>query len=230
MENRKYRNGMLFGIIGAILTLPGDLLIGANPASKIITGSQMVDMFIDAAGNSELRMVIGGMLGAVGIPITALGYYQLYERLFKPQDGIIPSVYKIGVYATAVLGGAGVHLPCAVIPMLYKWIAPTDSALAASVAERYADWFMMPTMVIFGVLLFAALIYQTVVIIKGRTAYRKRAAFYNMAIGVAVSYVLAWAIGKNAVGNGIGTGAISIGHLYMFTMFYADMPKEWSNE
>ena len=53
-----------------------------------------------------------------------------------------------------------------------------------------------------------------------------------MAIGVAVSYVLAWAIGKNAVGNGngIGTGAISIGHLYMFTMFYADMPKEWSNE
>ena len=175
-------------------------------------------------------MVIGGMLGAVGIPITALGYYQLYERLFKPQDGIMPSVYRIGVYATAVLGGAGVHLPCAVIPMLYKWIAPTDSALATSVAERYADWFMMPTMVIFGVLLFAALIYQTVVIIKGRTAYRKRAAFYNMAIGVAVSYVLAWAIGKNAVGNGIGTGAISIGHLYMFTMFYADMPKEWSNE
>ena len=81
-----------------------------------------------------------------------------------------------------------------------------------------------------GVLLFIALVYQTVVIIKGRTAYKKRAALYNMAIGVAVSYVLAWVIGKNAVGNGIGTGAISIGHLYMFTMFYADMPKERSNE
>ncbi|MBR1392993.1 MAG: hypothetical protein IJ561_04070 [Ruminococcus sp.] len=230
MDNRKFRNGMLFGIVGAVLTLIGDLLIGANPASDITTGSQMVDIFIDAAENSELRMVIGGMLGAVGIPITALGYYQLYERLFRPLGGVMPSVYKIGVYATAVLGGAGVHLPCAVIPMLYKWIAPTDPTLAANVAERYANWFMMPSMVMFGVLLFIALVYQTVVIIKGRTAYKKRAALYNMAIGVAVSYVLAWVIGKNAVGNGIGTGAISIGHLYMFTMFYADMPKERSNE
>ncbi|MBR1423385.1 MAG: hypothetical protein IJ571_08100 [Ruminococcus sp.] len=230
MDNKKFRNGMLFGIIGAILTLLGDLLIGANPASDITTGSQMVDMFIDAAGNSELRMVFGGMLGAVGIPITALGYYQLYERLFKPLCGIMPTAYKLGVFATAVLGGAGVHLPCAVIPMLYKWIAPTDPALAASVAERYSNWFMMPSMVIFGVLLFAALIYQTIVIFKGKTAYKRRAALYNMAIGVAVSYVLAWAIGKNAVGNGIGTGAISIGHLYMFTMFYADMPKEYIKE
>ncbi len=227
MDNKKYRNGMLWGIIGAVLTLLGDLLIGANPASEITTGSQMVDMFIDAAENSELRMVIGAMLGAVGIPITALGYYQLYERLFKPLGGAMPSVYRLGVFATAVLGGAGVHLPCAVIPMLYKWIAPTDPKLAVSVAERYADLFMMPSMAIFGVLLFTALIYQTVMVLKGKTPYKKRAALYNMAIGVAVSYILAWAIGKNTVGNGIGTGAISIGHLYMFTMFYADMPKEY---
>lgn len=228
MDHNKFRNGMLLGIAGAILTLLGDLLIGANPASEITTGSQMVDMFIDAAENSELRMAAGGMLGAVGIPVTALGYYQLYERLFRPQGGIMPSVYRLGVYATAVLGGAGVHLPCAVIPMLYKWIAPTDPSLAASVAENYANWFMMPSMVIFGVLLFAALVYQTVIIVKGKTAYRKRSAFYNMAIGVAASYILAWVIGKNAVGNGIGTGAISIGHLYMFTMFCADMPDEYT--
>lgn len=230
MDNKKFRNGMLFGILGAILILLGDLLIGANSASDITTGSQMVDMFIDAAGNSELRMALGGMLGAVGIPVTALGYYQLYERLFRPLGGVMPSVCRFGVYATAVLGGAGVHLPCAVIPMLYKWIAPTDPALAANVAERYANWFMMPSMVIFGVLLFTALVYQTAVIVKGKTAYRKRAALYNMAIGAAASYILAWAIGKNTVGNGIGTGAISIGHLYMFTMFYADMPKEFREE
>ena len=223
MDNKKFRNGMLFGIAGAILTLLGDLFIGANAVSNITTGSQMVDMFIDAAECSELRMAVGGMLGAVGIPITALGYYQLYERLFKPLGGIMPAVYKLGVFAFAVLGGAGVHLPCAVIPMLYKWISPTDPTLAASVAERYASWFMMPSMVLFGVLLFVALFCQTVIIAKGKTAYRKRAVLYNMAIGVAVSYILAWAIGENVVGNGIGTGAISIGHLYMFTMFYADI-------
>lgn len=46
MDNKKFRNGMFFGIVGAILTLLGDLLIGANPASEITTGSQMVDMFM----------------------------------------------------------------------------------------------------------------------------------------------------------------------------------------
>ena len=44
---------------------------------------------------------MGGMLGAVGIPITALGHYQLYERLFKPLEGIMPSIYKLGVFAAA---------------------------------------------------------------------------------------------------------------------------------
>ena len=133
-ENARFRNGMIFGIAGAVITLLGDLFIGANPASGITTGSKMVDMFVDAAGDPELRMVIGGMLGAVGIPVTSLGYYQLYERLFKPLGGAMPSLYRLAVFALAVLGGAGTHLPCAVIPMLYKWISPTDPELAASVA------------------------------------------------------------------------------------------------
>lgn len=153
MDNKKFRNGMLFGIAGAVLTLLGDLMIGADFSSDLTTGSQMVDMFIDGAGNSELRMAVGGMLGAVGIPITALGYYELYERLFKPRGGIMPAIYKLAVFATAAL--------------------------------------------------------------------------YNMAVGAQASYILAWAIGRNAVGNGIGTGAISIGHLYMFTMLYADRPREY---
>lgn len=72
MDNRKFRNGMLFGVAGAVITLIGDLLIGANPASDITTGSQMVDMFIDAAGNSELRMAIGGMLGLLALIPSAL--------------------------------------------------------------------------------------------------------------------------------------------------------------
>ena len=34
------------------------------------------------------------LLGAVGIPITVLGYYQLYESLFKPLGGVMkPPVY-----------------------------------------------------------------------------------------------------------------------------------------
>ena len=112
------------------------------------------------------------------------------------------------------------------IPLLYEWIAGTDEQLAIQVAEKYANYFMMPLMVIFGCLLLTALVYQTIIILKGKTSFSKRAALYNMAIGVVISYILAAVIGDNIIGNAIGTGAISIGHLYMFMMFMIDRPKD----
>ena len=225
IKKLSYRTALLCGCIGALLTLIGDILIGANPACNITTGVAMLDMFVGAAKNSDLRMAIGGLIGAIGIPITGIGYMQIY-RHFKDHKGIMPKVYQISTFAYMTLAGAGVHLPCAVIPLLYEWIAGTDEQLAIQVAEKYANYFMMPLMAIFGCLLLAALVYQTIIILKGKTSFSKRAALYNMAIGVVISYILAAVIGDNIIGNAIGTGAISIGHLYMFMMFMIDRPKD----
>lgn len=225
IKKLSYRTSLLCGCIGALLTLTGDILIGANPACSISTGVAMLDMFVGAAKNSDIRMAIGGLIGAIGIPITAIGYMQIYHQ-FKDHNCIMSKIYQIAIFSYMTLAGAGVHLPCAIIPLLYKWIAGTDEQLAIQVTEKYANYFMMPLMIIFGCLLFIALIYQTVIILKGKTAFQKHAALYNMAIGVIISYVIAAVIGDNIIGNAIGTGAISIGHLYMFTMFILDSPQE----
>lgn len=222
----RIQRGLAIGFIGAVITLIGDLLIGANPAAAEMTGVMMVDMFRDAADNSDLRMVVGGMIGAIGISLTGVGYFQIHQ-LLRHRKGVMPYVYQLSALMYTGLAGAGTHLNCAAIPMLYKWIAASDKALAISVTEKYANCFMMPPTILFGVLLLAALAYQAAVIGKGETAYPRRAVFYNMVFGVIAAYALAAIVGNNVVGNGIGTGAISIGHLWMFGMLLLKCPNEY---
>lgn len=169
-------------------------------------------------------MVLGGMLGAIGISFTGVGYFQISQFL-KDGKGILPRVYQLSTLMFIGLAGAGTHLSCAAIPMLYKWIAVSDPELAVTVAEKYANCFMMPPTVIFGILLLASLVYQTVVIWKKETAYPRHAVFYNMAFGVIAAYALAAVIGDNVIGNGIETSAISIGHLWMFGMMLLKCPR-----
>lgn len=226
MEWGRFERGLAIGLGGAAVTLLGDLLLGANPAAVGQTGSAMVDLFRDAAGNSEVRMVLGGMLGAVGIPFTGVGYCQLH-RLLKHRKGVMPRMYQLAALLFIGLAGAGTHLNCAAIPLLYQWIAASDPALAVAVTEKYANCFLMPPTILFGVLLLAALLYQTAVIWKGETAYPRRAVFYNMAVGVVAAYAAAAAIGNNRVGNGIATGAVSIGHIWMFGMLLLRCPEEY---
>lgn len=226
MVSERFQKGLAVGLGGAVITLIGDLLIGANPAAGELTGVMMVDMFLDAVGNSSLRMILGGMLGAVGISFTGVGYYQIYQ-LLKHRKGLMPYVYQLSTLLFIGLAGAGTHLSCAAIPMLYQWIAASDPTLAAVVTEKYANCFMMPPTILFGVLLIAALIYQTVIIWKRETAYPRRAVFYNMAFGVIAAYAAAAIIGNNAIGNGVGTGAISIGHIWMFGMMLVGCPNEY---
>lgn len=226
MNQEKYKQGLTIAFIGAAMTLIGDLLIGANPAAPELTGVMMVDLFRDATSNSDLRMVWGGMLGAVGISFTGVGYVQIYQIL-KNQRGIMPFIYQLSALMYIGLAGAGTHLNCAAIPMLYKWIAVSDPQLAVSVTEKYAYYFMMPPTVLFGVLLFVALVYQAVLIGRGKTAYPKHAVFYHMVFGVIVAYAAAAIIGNNAIGNGIGTGAISMGHMWMFGMMLLKRPEAY---
>ncbi len=94
MDPVKYKKGLAIAFIGAAMTLIGDFLIGANPAAPELTGVMMADLFRDAAGNSDLRMVLGGMLGAVGISFIGVGYFQIYQ-LLKNQKGVMPFIYWV---------------------------------------------------------------------------------------------------------------------------------------
>ena len=226
MKGYSLKKGLLWGCVGSVLTLIGDILLGANPAYAAPTGALLVDMLSDCLRAQDLRLVIGGMLGVVGIPITALGYAALAVIIAPVQRGMT-KVYRFAVLAFAAFAGAGVHLSCAAVPLLYKWVADADPSLACLIAQRCTVYFVIPLIVLFGVPLFLALAWQAIVFARGCTAYPRHAAFYNMAVGAAAGYLLAGVIGSNVVGNAVGTGAISIGHLWMFGMLLWKLPREY---
>lgn len=74
---KNYRNGLICAVIGSVLTMIGDFLIGANPAADLPTGVVIIDLYGDCLRNSDLRMMAGGMLGVFGMPLTGIGYYRL---------------------------------------------------------------------------------------------------------------------------------------------------------
>ena len=219
MTQKQYKTTLLLGIMGAILTLIGDLLIGANPAggSDITTGSSMLDAFADSAATSDFRLVLGGMLGMIGLPLEGAAYFGIGKYLLKNQRGIMPILYQTAVLAQTGIAGSA-HLSCAVIALLINWIAPIDASLAVDVALKYTYDILTPMTIIFGVLLFIALVYLFVLMIKGDTPYPRYAAFYNMAFGAGVGMIVGALIGSNTIGNGISTAAVSLGTLWMFSM------------
>ena len=197
MTQKQYKITLLLGIIGAVLTIFGDYLIGANPAgrSAITTGSPMLDAFADSTAGSDLRLVLGGMLGLIGLPMEGAAYFGMGKLLLKDRKGVMP------------------HLSCAVIALLMKWIAPADPNLAVDVVLKYTYCILTPMTVFFGVLLFIALLYQFILIVRGSTPYPRYAAFYNMALGAGVFMLIGAVIGNNTIGNGISTAAVSMGTL-----------------
>lgn len=219
MTQKQYKITLLLGIIGAVLTIFGDFLIGANPAggSAITTGSPMLDAFADSTAGSDLRLVLGGMLGLIGLPLEGAAYFGIGKFLLKDRKGVMPILYQAAVLAQTGIAGSA-HLSCAVIALLMKWIAPADPNLAVDAVLKYTDYILTPMTVIFGVLLFIALIYQFILIVRGSTPYPRYAAFYNMALGAGVFMLIGAVIGNNTIGNGISTAAVSMGTLWMFSM------------
>lgn len=219
MTQKQYKITLLLGIIGAVLTIFGDFLIGANPAggSAITTGSPMLDAFADSTAGSDLRLVLGGMLGLIGLPLEGAAYFGIRKFLLKDRKGVMPILYQAAVLAQTGIAGSA-HLSCAVIALLMKWIAPADPNLAVDAVLKYTDYILTPMTVIFGVLLFIALIYQFILIVRGSTPYPRYAAFYNMVLGAGVFMLIGAVIGNNTIGNGISTAAVSMGTLWMFSM------------
>ena len=219
MTQKQYKITLLLGIIGAVLTIFGDFLIGANPArgSAITTGSPMLDAFADSTAGSDLRLVLGGMLGLIGLPMEGAAYFGMGKLLLKDRKGVMPILYQAAVLAQTGIAGSA-HLSCAVIALLMKWIAPADPNLAVDIVLKYTYCILTPMTVIFGVLLFIALLYQFILIVRGSTPYPRYAAFYNMALGAGVFMLIGAVIGNNTIGNGISTAAVSMGTLWMFSM------------
>ncbi|MBQ9152656.1 MAG: hypothetical protein IJ130_02440 [Solobacterium sp.] len=222
MNREKAERYLKIGLIGAFLTLIGDLLIGA---AGFPDGANMIEGYLAIAlAMPAWRPVLGGLIGFAGIclEVPALMTICPLIREKMPRGG---RFYRLAMYAYLALGGGAVHLPCGVFMWIYK--AVTEAAgpeIGRDIALKYVLYFLLPAAAVFSVFFIGAGIVQFIAFIKGRTPFPKWYCVFNPLIGKAV-FNSVRRIGSTALINGIATSNMSLGAIVMFTALLAGWKK-----
>lgn len=223
----KSRRFLLIGLIGAGLTLMGDLLIGYVPFPE---GAGMLEGYFAAALALPIwRPILGGLMGFLGISLEFLGLMTLYPLLKKkmPRGA---AFYKLSMYVYLAIAGGAVHLPCGVFMWLYHTAAEAaGQAVAYELALHYILYFLLPVSMVFYVFFAGSSIVQFVGIVKGDTPLPKWYAVFNLLIVSAAFNVFRMA-GNYALVNGLATSNKSIGAIILFIALYVGFGKHVRQE
>ena len=202
------------GLFGALLTLVGDLLIGA---AKFPDGANMLDgYFAIALSMPTWRPILGGLIGFVGISLEFIALMTICPLIRKkmPRAG---RFYELSMYVYLAAGGGAVHLPCGAFMWIYK--AVTQAAgeeIGRDIAMKYLLYFLLPVTVVFTVFFVGASLVQFIAFLKGYTPFPKWYCLFNLLIAKGV-FNSVRRLGNTALINGIGTSNMSLGGIVMFT-------------
>lgn len=222
MKRSKAERYLLTGLLGAVLTLAGDLLIGAE---KFPDGANLLDGYFSAAlGMPEWRPVLGGLIGFLGISLEYCGFLAIGAliREGSPRGG---RFYRLASHVYLAVGGGAVHLSCGVFMWIYKAVAGAAGTEAGrEIALRYLLWFLLPATAVFTVFFAGANLIQFVAFLRGRTPFPGWYCVFNLVIGKVV-FNGARLFGNTALWNGIGTSNMSLGAIVMFAALLAGWKK-----
>ena len=214
MSIEKAERYLKIGLFGAVLTLVGDLLIGA---AKFPDGADMVEgYFAIALTMPAWRPILGGLIGFVGICLEFPGLMTICPLIREkmPRSG---RFYKFSMYVYLAVGGGAVHLPCGAFMWIYKAAAEAaGQEIARSIALRYLLYFLLPAAAVFSVFFIGANAVQFIAFVKGRTPFPKWYCVFNLLLGKAV-FNSVRQLGNTALINGIGTSNMSLGAIVLFT-------------
>ena len=120
---------LTLGLIGTVLSLIGDLLLGwmVYPVDD-----PMMGMLLGCAELSWARLGLSVLFGGVGIPMQAFGFLAMAELI----GGRAAKFIRAGAWSTAAMGG-GVHILCVALMALLKqgYALGFDPAQAATMLE-----------------------------------------------------------------------------------------------
>lgn len=214
MNTKKAENYLKLGIIGAVLTLIGDMLIGCI---QFADGANMLDGYLGAALDMPIwRPVIGGLIGCLGISLEVPALLTIYP-LIKDKMPKAGAFYKTAIYVYLALGGGAVHLPCGTFMWLYH--AANDRAgtqIARELAVDYFLYFLLPVTAVFMFFFFSANIVQFIAFVRAKTPFPKWYCIFNLLVFMGL-FNSARLIGNYAVTNGIATSNKSLGAIIMFS-------------
>lgn len=212
LDWKRIRHLMQLGILGALFTLVGDMLLGWGIHDAAKTG---LEGFLSAYVNlPDGRIFWSALLGFIGIPLEALSCFAIY-RMIRPYSEKYAHMYRAGILGELAFAGCGVHVPCLACVFFYKYMAAASPGNALSASVRFGLYFLLPGMVVFFVFWAVQHIAHIAAFAKGMTPYPKWCWVFCPAVGMAIVMFLKF-LPETELRNALTAAWISFGNLWTF--------------
>ena len=215
-DHFKVRKLLLYGMIGAVLTMIGDfLLLGVDSTGAVGALGQYI---LAAEKISYTRIGLAGSFGFAGIPVTAFGFYALYE-LMQDKTSLLARIYKASIYGFVAFGG-GIHVICCYLVTGMKKALETGTSQGSMLSVILAEQggYLIPCFILFMAFYLANVVTMILIISKGMTSLPR----WMWLINPLVFKILLNFIGKMSTAafwNGIACSNMSLGALLIFLVW-----------
>ena len=215
----RIRHLLRLGLLGGLLSLTGDLILGWGVEDETLTG--IFRMLSAYTSTSDGGILASALLGIFGMTIEGLSCFAVYRLMadFAPQYA---HRYRSGILGYVIFGGCGFHVPVCAMVFL------TKHGVAAELLLRYAAYFLLPAFLLFWIFFFVLEVTQIRAFAKGLTPYPKWCWIFSMPVGMALA-MLVNVFGNKSWVNALSCAWIGVGNLWMFGGLLAAMMPEWKN-
>lgn len=214
METKNIRKYLMLGIIGAAVTVAGELLQGAVVAPEM--ANEMVRIFSTIGVLPVWRIGLGSTLGGLGILMQWFGFHGICLS-FDNKNTRMASAYRAGNLGFAILGSL-VHILMSVYMFVYKLTSPMG--MGHTYRMEFMNWFVMPITVIFFAAYGLFSVTMFIQFFKKHTVFQKWSWVLNPVIGKIVINMLTAVLPNTALVNGIGFADMGLTSLITFVVLY----------
>ncbi len=213
-ENNKIKKYMTIGLIGALITVVGEMLQGAVPSVEV--ADKMSNLFSSFDNLPVWRIGLGSTIGALGILFQFFGVYGIYLT-FTNKESKTAKVYNVGMYVFSILGSI-VHVLMSMMIDAYK--------ISMEHMIEVTIWFVVPIVVIFFVGYIPFAVAMAMQFWKKQTTLPKWIFWLNPLFGKVFFNAITAILPSSALVNGISFSNMGLSSVILFTAVLISIRKE----
>ena len=210
LDRNKTALMLKIGILGAVIILAGDLLIGWGLKDLGKTGIEaQISQYLTV---SDARMFWASVLGFTGVPVAVIGHYAIYRQL-KAYSLNYSRMYGIGILGFLAFGGAGVHVSSVEAAFFYKTMTATGSITALQSTMKFVAFFLVPLYLILIIGWLIMVVAHIWAVSTGLSPYPRWGWVFSMLPGTLL-FSLIGVLGNHEIVNAIVVGSFSLGNIW----------------
>jgi len=201
---------MKIGLLGALINLAGDMIIGWGIRNEYLIGIEgFISHYLKV---SDIRLFWSAILGLIGAPVSTIAHFGVYQ-LIKQFSQKYSKLYRNGLFGCLILGGPGVHMSSVATAFFYKYmtVVSPNTALAASI--KFACYFSLPLYIPFFAFLITETYAHLKVISTGLSPYPRWCWIFSLPVGTLI-FSFIKLLGNHAIVNAIMVGSLTLGNIW----------------